>query len=221
VSTGVFNRDVEPRAHHRPYRRLAVGVGSALVVVAVSWLLVNRPDVSPAEERLFRIVNNGWGGLWPVLWPVMQLGNIAAPVIVAGVSSVVLRRWRPAAAALVAGYGAWGAAQLIKGIALRDRPDVLLPAVLLREGADGLGFVSGHAAIAAALGAAVWPYLSGRGRAVVIVLTAMVAAGRVYAGAHLPLDVVGGAAIGVLIGLAAHALFGLPKHDRSDASATR
>jgi glycosyltransferase 2 family protein len=41
------------------------------------------------------------------------------------------------------------------------------------------------------------------------VLAAVVAGGRVYAGAHLPLDVVGGIGVGVVAGAAARWVLGL------------
>ena len=53
--------------------------------------------------------------------------------------------------------------------------------------------------MAAALGAAALPRLGPAGRA--LVLTAMPAVGltRVYVGAHLPLDIAGGAALGLAV----------------------
>jgi undecaprenyl-diphosphatase len=206
-------RDPQDRpaaVHHRPYRRFVLGIALAAVVVAASWTLVMRPDVTPAEERLFRAVNTASSVFWPLLWPPMQLGTIAAPVVVAAAAAAALRRWRPPTAALLAGYLAWAAAQAVKTLAARDRPDALLSEVVLREGAQGLGFVSGHAAIASALTTALWPYLSTRGRILSVVLVATVGVGRIYAGAHLPLDVAGGVAIGALAGIAANAVVGLP-----------
>lgn len=204
-------RDATTRqAHHRPYRRFGLGIAVAAVVVIASWTLVVRPDVTPAEERLFRVVNTAPDVLWPLLWPPMQLGTIVAPVVVVAAAAAALRRWRPPTAALIAGYTAWAAAQVVKATVVRDRPDALLTDVVLREGAHGLGFVSGHAAIATALATALWPYLSTRGRMLSLALVAAVGLGRIYAGAHLPLDVVGGVAIGALIGIAANAVVGLP-----------
>jgi undecaprenyl-diphosphatase len=87
---------------------------------------------------------------------------------------------------------------------------VLLDGVVLRESAEGLGFVSGHAAIATAMVTVVWPYLGPRGRVVAVILDVMVGVGRIHAGAHLPLDVIGGVAIGLLVGLATSGLLGLP-----------
>lgn len=199
-------------AHHRPYRRSSFGIAVAAVIVAASWTLVVRPDVTSAEERLFRLVNTAPDLFWPLLWPPMQLGTIGAPIVVGVAAAATLRRWRPPTAALIAGYASWAAAQAVKTVVVRDRPDALLSGVVLREGAHGLGFVSGHAAIATALATAVWPYLSTRGRTLSVVLVAVVGLGRIYAGAHLPLDVVGGVAIGALTGIAANALVGLPSH---------
>jgi undecaprenyl-diphosphatase len=76
--------------------------------------------------------------------------------------------------------------------------------------AGSLGFPSGHAAVAAALTVVVTPYLSGRWRYVPITLLAIVLVGRLYVGAHLPLDLVGGAALGIAAGSAANLIVGVP-----------
>ena len=65
--------------------------------------------------------------------------------------------------------------------------------------ADGLGFVSGHAAVAAALAAAAWPWLGRTGRIVAVGLVVVVCVARIHVGAHLPLDVIGGVGLGVAI----------------------
>jgi undecaprenyl-diphosphatase len=208
-------------AHHRPYRRLAAGVAAAAIVIAVSWVVVNRPFVPGPEAVAFRWVNHAPTALWPVIWPVMQLGNLAAPLMITGVAAAVWRRWRLVAAVLVGAYGGWGLAQIVKQAVARARPDVLLPDVVLREGTHGLGFVSGHAAVAAAMATTAWPYLRWRGRVVVVVLCAIVGLGRIYAGAHLPLDVVGGAAIGMMAGLVVNGLVGVPHPARTSDAGTR
>ena len=86
----------------------------------------------------------------------------------------------------------------------RGRPGALLAGVEAREtfGAESLGFPSGHAAVAAALTVVVAAYLSVRWAVAAIVLGAIVIFGRIYVGAHLPLDVIGGAALGVVAGTA-------------------
>ena len=99
---------------------------------------------------------------------------------------------------------AWIGAKVIKNLVDRGRPageglDVL------QRGApeDGLGYISGHAAVTFALAAAVGAHLRGRLALIPLVAAALVGLARIYVGVHLPLDVVGGAAAGVLIGEAA------------------
>jgi undecaprenyl-diphosphatase len=64
---------------------------------------------------------------------------------------------------------------------------------------DGLSFVSGHAIIAWGVAALLWPVLPGRWRWVPVGVATLNAVTRVYLGAHHPLDVIGGGAIGVVI----------------------
>jgi membrane-associated phospholipid phosphatase len=182
------------------------GAVAAAALTALAATLAGRPLVSAGEERVFRLLNDVPAAWWPLLWPPMQLGNLAAPAVIGAVVAAGTRRWRPVAAVLVAGYGAWAGAQLLKDLVRRDRPEVLLADVVVREPVEGLGFVSGHAAISAAITTALWPYLGPRGRVAAAVLAGLVGFGRVYSGAHLPLDVVGGQAIGVLAGLGATAI---------------
>ena len=84
----------------------------------------------------------------------------------------------------------------------------------LREHASGLGYVSGHTAVAFALATVLAPSLprSWR-RSAVFAAASVVGFARIYSGAHLPLDVVGGAGLGLLCG---HAL-----PDGRSASAAR
>jgi undecaprenyl-diphosphatase len=67
----------------------------------------------------------------------------------------------------------------------------------------GLGFPSGHSAVAFTLASVVAPELPVPLRPAVFGWAAVVGWSRLYVGAHLPLDVLGGAAIGVSIGTAA------------------
>jgi undecaprenyl-diphosphatase len=73
--------------------------------------------------------------------------------------------------------------------------------------ATGNGYPSGHAAVAFALATIAWLWFGPRSRIrwVLLGVAVVVCFGRVYVGAHFPLDVVGGAALGVL----SAALFGL------------
>jgi undecaprenyl-diphosphatase len=145
-------------------------------------------------------VLNGFGVLpFVLIWPVMQLGNVLvvpASALLAG----ALRRWWLALELLVAGLGAYVLAKVVKGLVPRGRPDDLLSDVVIRgAAAHGRGFVSGHAAVVTALLVVAWPALGRRGRIVAAALVVAVCLSRVHVGVHLPLDVAGGAALGIAV----------------------
>jgi membrane-associated phospholipid phosphatase len=72
--------------------------------------------------------------------------------------------------------------------------------------------------LAAALAGVIAPYLPGRWKAVPWILVALVMFGRVYVGAHNPLDVVCGVALGVAIASCVSLLLAVPTDDPSDAA---
>ncbi len=109
---------------------------------------------------------------------------------------------RHATRLLVSGTATWVLAKGVKRIVRRGRPAAVLPAVHVRGGAQsGDGFISGHAAISAALASGVVPLLPGAAP-LLAALAGTVAFSRIYVGAHLPLDVVGGAALGLVVNAA-------------------
>src|SRR6185295_9223638 len=133
------------------------------------------------------------------VWPVMQLGSLAAVPVSAGVALLAGRR--PLAVRLaVAGGSAWAAAKVVKRVRVRGRPARLLAGVHVRgTEVTGGGFVSGHAAVAAALAAAASPCVSPPLRGALWLAAPVVSASRVYVGAHLPLDTLGGASLGITV----------------------
>jgi len=64
------------------------------------------------------------------------------------------------------------------------------------------GFPSGHVAVATTLALLLTPLLPGRARPWVWLAPVVVALSRVYLGEHMPLDVLGGVAIGLMAGSA-------------------
>jgi hypothetical protein len=141
---------------------------------------------------------------------VMQAGNVLAVGVAAAVVAATRRFWLAANLAIT-GIGVWLLAKAIKARVGRGRPADLLPDVHLRGSHDsGLGFVSGHAAVAVAIATVIAPYLGRRARWVVVLVAVLVCVSRLYVGAHLPLDVIGGAALGWAAGSLIHLLLGAP-----------
>lgn len=197
-----------------PWSRHAVEAAAGAGLLGISWLLLDdrRGVVPDWESDLFDAINGLPDAFeWP-LWPVMQLGNFWMCSVGGIVAYSLAKRWPPALAAGSSVLLAWGAAKFVKDVIERGRPADLLDGVTLREsGIHGMGYVSGHAAISFALATVLTPLVPRRRRWLPFTLAGGVGVARIYYGAHLPLDVVGGAGVGVLCGLATSLAFGLTR----------
>ena len=181
----------------------------ALVLAVCTWAAWDQ-SVSDLERGLFHAINDLPSWLYRPLWLVMQLGALGAVFVVAAVA-LLLRRVRLAAELLAAGVSAYFAAIALKNLVGRGRPgDVLSDVVFHGPAAHGLGFPSGHAAVSCALAATAFPFLTGRWRWTVWLVPFTVGFARVFVGAHFPLDVVGGFALGYTLAALAHLLGGSP-----------
>ena len=202
--------------HPGDVARVVVG----LVVLLLASLAVRREQLSQFETDVFRLINDLPAVIEPVLVSIMQAGNVvAAPVL--GIVIVVFnrKRLRVALDVSAAGAVAWFAAKAVKFVVERPRPAGFFDVVRFGHPA-GLGFVSGHTAVAAAIATAAAPYLPRRWRRAIWVLPWTVGFARVYVGAHLPLDIVGGAAVGWIVGASVHLVLGAPHRvpDLGDAA---
>jgi undecaprenyl-diphosphatase len=182
-------------------RPAALAVGATLALTA--WLASQRTPWD-LERAIGQWVYDLPDVLTPVFKVVMQAGAVLAPLLVALVL-VVVGRYRPGLAVALAGFGAWVGGKVAKELIERPRPTAEELGRVPREVLDGLGYPSGHAAVSAALAAVlVSTVVRGRGaRAVVVGVAVLTAVARVHLGVHWALDVVGGAALGVLVALLA------------------
>jgi membrane-associated phospholipid phosphatase len=204
----VEGRSRPVRIRRRPADLVMLVVGAGLLLLCA--LPVHAASISALEADVFRLVNHLPDLPFVVVWVPMQLGNLLV-VPAAVLAALLARRWRLAAALGTAGAGVYVLAKVVKHYVLRGRPDTLLDDVAVRGAvAHGLGFVSGHIAVVTALALVAAPWLPRWGRWAVAAAVAAVFLARMYVGAHLPLDMVGGAALGLGVAGAVRWLFGTP-----------
>ena len=94
--------------------------GTAVVTLAVSWIIALRRPVPVWELRLTEWINDA-PRVGSALLPVMQLGTLAAPVLVAIAIVAFKRDWLLAGAVVATGVVTWltakGVKQLVAGTA--------------------------------------------------------------------------------------------------------
>ena len=191
-----------------PAARDRVRVGAAAAAIAVAALAlsvvvahagIGRWEVSTVDGAV-----DTPAALGEPARAVMQLGTRSAMLIVALAMAGAAHRWRGPLAIVLAWVLAWLATNRAKAIIERPRPD----RDLWRDTPGGWGYPSGHTSSAFAVATVVAALLPARWRWVPFVLAAMVGLARMYVGVHYPMDVIGGALIGVAAGLTAIAVLG-------------
>jgi len=203
------------RLRRRPTDLIWLVAGTAVLLLCAQPVHPDR--VEPFEADAFRLVNDLPSLPFPVVWVPMQLGNFLV-VPAAVLAALAFRRWRLALGLGLAGAGVYALAKVVKRFVERGRPSDVLDEVIVRGAAPhGLGFVSGHIAVVTSLAFVAWPWLPRWGRWAAGAAVAAVFLTRMYVGAHLPLDMVGGAALGLAVGALVRLLLGTPTPNGPDA----
>ena len=181
---------------------LLAGVGAALFAAAA---LVLKAGAVGWNKALFRFLNDVPPAVASVLTPVSHL-FLPVGIVVVVVLAVIFvvarnRSIMPVAAGVVAAGAAWALANLAKAVANRPRPyEVVAGAVLRQHPAYGTSFPSSHTAVTVAVMIALVPFLPRALAGVAIAYAVLVGWSRVYLGVHYPLDILGGAGIGIAVG---------------------
>jgi len=196
--------------HHHRIQWAAV-CAVAVVIAAACGFVASGGEVPDWEQTVFHAINDLPDWLEAPMWVFQLAGLLFVPLVVA-VGAAAFRRWRLAAALVVFVPLKLVIEKLVvKQLVERERPGTTICGAPddfdetcgnFRGDVplDGLSFVSGHAIIAWGVATLLWAVLPGRWRWLPVAIAALNAIARVYLGAHNPLDVIGGGAVGVAIG---------------------
>lgn len=181
------------------YVRNPIYVFYALATLAVFFLtalFASRENVGGLEEALFNLLYRLPELLTPIFIAITLLGSFGITFIFVIIfifkkrSDIAIRL---ASAAIISRL----IVELVKNWIERGRPEAFYSWVDPRVSASGWGFPSGHAGVAAAVGMTLALYAPRTYRKWIIWGFVLVGCSRVFLGVHLPLDVIGGWAIGL------------------------
>lgn len=186
----------------------AIAVLGGLALSAAAVHAARGSSIPGWEQRVLRTVNGWPDWLLYVLWLPMQLGNLVVGALWGLGVAWALGSWHVAVATLVAVPLKFLAEKVIRRqlagmLSVRQRPATSVPGTRRRGGdvpESGPSFPSGHVILVATIGLVIaegtWPTWSW---APVLAIVAVML-GRVYVGAHNPLDVVCGLGVGMVAG---------------------
>jgi len=186
---------------------LLAGAGAVVLTLSIFW--ARYPVIHPAEMRVFRAINGLPGWLYGILWLPMQLGNLVVGCLAGALFALWKHDLGVALAVVVATLAKLVVERIVRRemaayLKVRQRPGTSEPGAILRGDVpeSGASFPSGHVILVTAISCIVSLDLPATWLWVPWVLTFLVLLGRVYVGAHNPLDVTAGLGAGLLIGAA-------------------
>jgi membrane-associated phospholipid phosphatase len=189
-----------------PWWLIVAGVG--LVVLSLSIAVARKPFIGATEARVFHALNGLPDGLYWFLWLPMQFGNLVVGTAAGLLVALLDREITVAIGVVLAMVFKLVTERIVRHemadyLAVRQRPGTSEVGAILRGRdvpATGPSFPSGHVILVGAIGCVVAPNVAVAWWWLPLLLTALVMLGRVYVGAHNPLDVTAGLGAGLLLG---------------------
>ncbi len=162
------------------------------------------------ERPIFDSINSLPNIFDGVMYAVTQFGG-AGSVLLWMLAAYLLINKRAAFMVGGAGMLGWYSAKIFKALIGRGRPEALLETLNLYADKQigGFGFPSGHATFAATCATVLYYQVDRSYRKYLLMIAFAVGISRIYLGAHFPLDIVGGWALGAFIGSLVCLIFGV------------
>lgn len=191
-------------SYHLSLRAYASIFLGALILFAAAATVANRHVMAGWEHAVFYAIYRWPDGLRPLFLPITQLGNgwmlLIVPLVAYVNKQKILARQL-----IINGFITFFLVEWMKYLIDRPRPVILDASVAQREVfASGSGFPSGHTAMATVLALTILPFVPRKYWWLLAAWIVGVGISRIYLGVHAPLDVVGGACIGIMVACASH-----------------
>lgn len=170
---------------------------AALLLFVISVIASRGTHITSFESHIFFWIHDLPSFLNPLFYLITQAGSIYLLALLL-IFYIYKRSYPVVLRLLLTGTLAYLLAGFCKSVWGRGRPFDLLENVQVLDYFQGAGFPSGHVALATALALTTGHYLIKKNPWLPALWILGVAVSRIYLGVHLPLDIVGGFAIGWL-----------------------
>lgn len=168
------------------------------LVLGMAGIIAARGTATAWEASIFHAINS-WPDGWQRTMEVVTFFGSTTWAPLAVLIILLLRLYRLAwrlSFSIVAAYCLVG---VLKFIVDRERPIGLFQDAQVRIAETGMGFPSGHATLSTIIALTLGAYLPHRWRWTLVLPIILVGISRLYLGVHIPLDIIGGMALGMLV----------------------